>query len=212
MGRDELAERREQHGVLARLVWVVHADELPQRVRQLAPVVGMADGRQRGQMQRRIGEPSASLVLLQQHVHQVHQRVGLAKAGEQEALFELFVVVLDERADDPGRLRQRLWRQVLVGLQASHCLAVDQQDAFENAVLAHQVLCGRDFLFRLLERRRRSSKDQAPSEDSGGLEEPPPADLLWFRHGDFLHIWERLTAVPCVLIIDNRYRTSIISI
>ena len=60
------------------------------------------------------------------------------------------MIILDKLPDDLCGFRQWLGRQVLFSLNAANRFPINEQDAFENAMLAHQVFRRRDFLIFLL--------------------------------------------------------------
>ncbi|CKQ90199.1 Uncharacterised protein [Mycobacterium tuberculosis] len=80
----------------------------------------------------------------------VRELAGLFQLGEDVLLFQLSVVVLDEASNDLRAFVQCWSGTLIIGLEAADPLAIDQQDAFEHSVFAHQVLGrgDRDFLFR----------------------------------------------------------------
>jgi len=87
-------------------------------------------------------------MLRQENVRQVHQLVRLLESGKQKVLFELFVVVFHEGTDDRGSVGDRLWRHVWIGVHPVQGLAVDQENALQRPVLAHEVFGRRDLLCR----------------------------------------------------------------
>src|SRR6266508_171698 len=147
---DDLAEGGKENRVLPSLVRAVHPDEAFERVRQELALARIADRLESREMQRRVRQPPARAVLRQQHLDQVHQCVGLAEARKEKILLELLVVVLDERPDDSGRVRQRFGRQLFPGIQPAQRLSIDEQHALQHPVLPHQIHGGRDFLLALV--------------------------------------------------------------
>jgi hypothetical protein len=72
------------------------------------------------------------------------------EAREHHLLLLALVIVLDEASDQLGAVLDRRDVEVTPGLEPPAGLAVHQQHAAQDAVLAHQVLSGTDVLFRLL--------------------------------------------------------------
>ncbi len=56
------------------------------------------------------------------------------------------MVVLNKRANDFGRVDYGLKRKVFFGIDPANDLVVHQEHAFQDSVLAHQVLIGRDVI------------------------------------------------------------------
>lgn len=97
-----------------------------------------------------VREHPAALMLGAQDRGDVRELAGLFQLGEDVLLFQLSVVVLDEASNDLRAFVQCWSGTLIIGLEAADPLAIDQQDAFEHSVFAHQVLGrgDRDFLFR----------------------------------------------------------------
>ena len=71
MPADDVAKGREEDGVFARFVGIVHANELPHGVGEFEPVAGILQRLVGGELDRYVGKPAAALMLLQEHVDQV---------------------------------------------------------------------------------------------------------------------------------------------
>lgn len=145
-----VAQRRENDRVLARLMRLKHSD-----VR--CHVLGQGVSRRLIECSRCSGgggcpvrEHPAALMLGAQDRGDVRELAGLFQLGEDVLLFQLSVVVLDEASNDLRAFVQCWSGTLIIGLEAADPLAIDQQDAFEHSVFAHQVLGrgDRDFLFR----------------------------------------------------------------
>jgi hypothetical protein len=147
---DYLAELRKQYGVLARFVRVIHAGELSQGICELSPVIGVFERLKRGELKRLIGHAAPCLMLLEKHIDQVHELARFSKTREKKVLFQLFVVVLDEAANDFRRIGYRIRGQIRIGINSPGRFSVDEQHALEHAMLAHQIFSWRDFLFLFL--------------------------------------------------------------
>src|SRR6185312_9226079 len=147
---DERAKGGEEHGVLARGVRLVHADDLAQRLgdRLAAGVALHACGG--GEPLHLGGELAAGLMLRAQRGDEVGQLVGLLEAREDELLFVLLVIVLDEGADDERRVGEGVGRYVLARVEAAQDLAVDEEHATEDAVLAHEIFGRGDLVLVLV--------------------------------------------------------------
>ena len=90
-------------------------------------------------------------MLLQKHVHKIDKFARLFEAREQKVLLQFFVIIFNKLADDFSRISERFGRQVLVRVHATKRFAVNEQDAFQHAVLAHEIFRRRDlFIFRCL--------------------------------------------------------------
>ena len=85
-------------------------------------------------------------MLRAQHARQLDQLLRLLESREDLFFLGLLVVGLDEPANQVGRTGKHLRR----GAVAREPRLVDEQGAVEHAVLAHQVLSGRDFFLFLL--------------------------------------------------------------
>jgi hypothetical protein len=85
--------------ILTGLVRPVRADERPHGPDQAGAIVGLAEASWRRLTQDQRGHLPAGLVLLVQHLDQVGQFLAFLELGEDELLFELLVVVLNELAD-----------------------------------------------------------------------------------------------------------------
>jgi hypothetical protein len=95
------------------------------------------------------------------------------------------MVVLDELADDRGAICNRLGRKIAFVADAADYFVITQQDALQNAVLAHQVLVGRDSLFFLFlfreKRQRRGCRSQSEGQNASFHE--TTAEIKRFGHG-----------------------------
>ena len=91
-----------------------------------------------------VGQASADLVLLAKDANERLVCVRSLEAREDLLLLVLLVVVLDEPPHDVRRARERVGREILTGLEAQRARVVDEEDAPQNAVLAHQVFDGQD--------------------------------------------------------------------
>jgi hypothetical protein len=94
----------------------------------------------RGGSEDPVRQHAAALVLGAQHVGDVGEFACLFELGEDVLFFEVFVVVLDETSNNPGARIECLSRILLAGLNAADPFSIDQQDALEHSMLAHQVL------------------------------------------------------------------------
>lgn len=82
-------------------------------------------------------------MLLKERGHEIGLAVRGLKSREDELLFELLVVVLDEASDDASRAREHAEVERLTCFDAMRRFVVDEQNALERAVLLHEVLAGR---------------------------------------------------------------------
>ena len=121
-------------------------------------------------------------MLLQKHIDEIGQLVRLLEAREEEVLLQFLVIILDEIANDLRRFGDRLRRQIFVRVHATERLAVNEQDALQHAMFAHQVLRRRDlvvllfFLFR--EQVARASHEGGGDDDATGFDEFSAAGLV----------------------------------
>jgi len=93
-----------------------------------------------------ISDVSPGLMLLAQSFDEVHQLPSLFEFGKDKVLFQLLVIVLDELANQIGWLGKRLRWDLFLGAQPLETFFVNQEDAVEYPVLAHQILGRGDFL------------------------------------------------------------------
>src|SRR5690349_11080557 len=92
-------------------------------------------------------------MLLAQDTYEIHELSCPLEPREEELLFELLVVVLDEPADDPRPTREGLGWHLLTSTHPPEALLVDEQHPAQDAMLAHEILGGRDLLLSLLSPR-----------------------------------------------------------
>jgi hypothetical protein len=128
------AKSRKQHCVLARFVRAIHADKLAHRIGKLPSIICILERMTRREMHRYVGQPPPGLVLLQKHIHKIDKFVRLLEAREKKILFQLFVIIFDEIANDFCGISQRLGRQILFAIDPPDSFAVNEQNAFEHAV------------------------------------------------------------------------------
>ncbi|BDN82792.1 hypothetical protein NJB1907Z4_C30070 [Mycobacterium pseudoshottsii] len=79
------------------------------------------------------------MVLGAQYGSGVGEFSGLLQHGKDISFFEGFVIVLDERSDYLSAGVEFLCGSRIANLQAVDPFSVDQQDSFEDPVLAYQV-------------------------------------------------------------------------
>src|SRR5207249_10850866 len=120
------------------------------RVAQLAAVGGVAKRFLVRVTKRDVGELAATLVLLQKHIDEIDEPIGFSEPWKEEILLELLVIILDEASDHFGGVEDGIGRKILAAIDPTDRFAVDQENALQHAVLAHQVLGGRDLLFPFL--------------------------------------------------------------
>src|SRR5262245_59732051 len=91
-------------------------------------------------------------MLCSQDARKVRELSGLLESWKHEVLFELLVIILDERTEDASRILDGIGRQVLLRIDPPDRLFVHEQHPLEDSMLPHQVLGRRDlfFLRRLL--------------------------------------------------------------
>lgn len=145
-----VAQRRENDRVLARLMRLKHSDVRCHVLGQGVSRRLIECSRCSGGGEYPVREHPAALMLGAQDRGDVRELAGLFQLGEDVLLFQLSVVVLDEASNDLRAFVQCWSGTLIIGLEAADPLAIDQQDAFEHSVFAHQVLGrgDRDFLFR----------------------------------------------------------------
>src|SRR5437899_4240272 len=68
---DDSAEGGKQDRVLARFVWVIHADELTNRINKFSSIIRILECLIRREMHRDVSQPPSGLMLLQKHVHKI---------------------------------------------------------------------------------------------------------------------------------------------
>src|SRR5437868_10149604 len=78
--------------------------ELPQRIHQLAAVIGIFERLIGGKLHGDVGHFASGLVLLHKDVDKIDKFSRFLEAREKKILLELFVIILDEIADDLGRI------------------------------------------------------------------------------------------------------------
>ena len=71
MRAHDSAKSRKQHCVLARFVWVIHADELTHRINKFSSIIRILECLIRREMHRDVSQPPSGLMLLQKHVHKI---------------------------------------------------------------------------------------------------------------------------------------------
>jgi len=76
--------------------------------------------------------------------------VRFFETWKQKILFQLFVIIFDETANNSGRVRQRFRWKILLRVHPAKHFAIDQQHALQHSMLAHQVFGRRDFLLLFL--------------------------------------------------------------
>jgi hypothetical protein len=146
--RHHAPERWKKDRVFARLVRLVHPDELLQQIPKPASALRVFQGLRRGKARDLLGDAASRLVLRAQHLREIGQAPGLLEPREQVILLELLVVVLDERADDVGATAHRLRREVVPHIDPTDRFTVHEQHALQHAVLPHQILGRRDLFLR----------------------------------------------------------------
>src|SRR5258708_25322481 len=115
----------------------IHADKSPQSVRQLIGIGNILQRCNGSQFPDLGGQYPSGSMLGQKRVDQVHQLAGLAKAGKEEILFQLFVIVLHEMTNDIGGTRQNSTVESLLGGEEMKVIVVNEQNADQHAVLTH---------------------------------------------------------------------------
>src|SRR5262245_43824963 len=97
----------------------VHANERPTRGRGLASNDVARRGSHIDLTKELVGQLSSCLVLTAQNGNEVHELSRSLETREQEVLFELLAVILDEATDDARRSLERGGRRLLArSLQA----------------------------------------------------------------------------------------------
>jgi hypothetical protein len=94
---------------------------------------------------RIFGQPPPGLMLLVKGVDQVDHLSGFAKARENLLLFVALVIVLDEIVDDLRSLTDDGGIETFIGCEFPHRRLINQQDAVEHPVFAHQIFRRRNF-------------------------------------------------------------------
>jgi hypothetical protein len=149
-GRDDLPQRREEDRVLTCRMGPVHADEELEDARQLRRGVRAAQALGRHKMQHLVRELPPLCVLRAQDAHQLHESSGPLEAREEVLLLQPLMVFLNEAADDPSPAHEDLGGCLLASSKPPETLLVDEQYPAQDAVLAHEILGGSDFLLLLL--------------------------------------------------------------
>ena len=121
-------------------MWIIHADKLPHRIGELAPVAGILQRLIGGELQSDVREPAAALMLLQKNIDEIRQLVRFLETREKKVLLQFLVIILDEIANDLRRLSDRLRRQIFVRVHATECFSVDEHNSLHYAMLTHEVL------------------------------------------------------------------------
>ncbi len=134
-----IAQRRENNGVFACLMRLKHPDERRHVLHQGFSRRLVGRSRSTGGGEHPVGEHVAALVLGAQYGGDVGEFARLFQLGEDILFLQVCVVVLDEASNDPRACIERLRGSLIAGLQAADAFSIDQQDALENSVLAHQV-------------------------------------------------------------------------
>src|SRR5207249_9162004 len=125
MRRNDLAKRGKKDGVLARLVRIVHADELPRGIDELRPLGFVLKRLQVREPHRDVCDAPPSLMLLAQHSHQVHELIGFFEARKKKTLLKLLVIIFHETANDSCSVSQRLRRKILLRVNPSQYFAIN---------------------------------------------------------------------------------------
>ncbi len=92
----------------------VHANEGPARLDQFPTCVLVAEPVGLGAPEDRVGELPSRLVLLAKGLDQLDHPAALLELGEEERLFELLVVILDELPHQRCRGVEDAWRNILL--------------------------------------------------------------------------------------------------
>ena len=94
-----------------------------------------------------------------------HEYIAFLKFREEKVLFQLFVVIFDKCRDQVDGRPERLSRKA-VAAQTSCKLFVNQQQAPQYSMFAHQILDGRDILglWRCIGGQQRAAGRSADSE------------------------------------------------
>ena len=125
-----------------------------------------------------LGHLAPRAVLNPENGREVDQLPRLLQLGEDEVLFQLLVVPLDETADDVGGARDRVEHRCVAGLQPPRSLLVDQKDPAQHPVLAHQILGGGD-VARAGLGFGRARPERCPARPRHARQElPPPRTVL----------------------------------
>src|ERR1700758_3703788 len=94
-------------------------------------------------------------MLREKRVHKIDELAGFAKAREKEIFFQLLVILLHKVANDVGGAGQHRAVERLFGGKEIKMVLVDQQEAIEYSVLAHQIFGGGNIFGALALLRRR---------------------------------------------------------
>ena len=78
----------------------VHPDELPHCFSRARDGLRIPQRCRRRELRDFICQSSSGLMLRAQHGCEIRQPAGFLETGKEEILFELFVIILDERADN----------------------------------------------------------------------------------------------------------------
>ena len=89
----------------------VHDDEGLHGRNRLAAIIAVSAARRRV-LQDPLVDATPGLMLLQKRVDQIGEFSCLSKPREDEVLFRLLMIVLDEVADDIGGIRDCLWVEI----------------------------------------------------------------------------------------------------
>src|SRR5438132_6252963 len=85
--------------------------------------------------------------------------------------FQFLVVVLNESADDVGRLRHGLWWKIFVRVDALIDLVITKHHALQDAMFAHQVFISGDIIFRSVLLLGKSAHTERGSYAFGGCKQ-----------------------------------------
>src|SRR5439155_10110190 len=208
--RDQPVQGGKEDRVLAGLVRAVHADEAAQAAHQGLPAAGVPGHRGPGEAQDVTGHPPSRLVLRAQDGDEVGQRPRLLEPREEMVLLQLLVVLLDEPAHDTRRAAHRVGRQLDAGLQPADRLLVDEQDAVEESVLAHEVLGRRHFDLRGRPPQMRPGLDPLGEGEEARLEEEIPTGTISIdAHGPTIAPVRRAglrPRAPVTILLHGRLR------
>src|SRR5437867_3222917 len=177
--RHELAECGEKNRIFARLVRRVHAHELMQRGRERL-FIGVGLQARTRERQNPFSDSSPGLVLGVERIDEIDELVLLSESRKEMILFELLVVLLDERSNDVCRICDCFRRKARLRCDPAANFVIDEQDTFEKAVLAHQVFGGSD-LFLLLSSRELRHGDE---KTSGGDQRHEAASKHGYSSGE----------------------------
>jgi hypothetical protein len=136
--RHERRERREQDGILPGFARAVHANVKAQAAGK-RPALAELGEVTAGPAKDLLGQLASSLMLAPQNRYEFGEPPRLPKAREDMVLLQPLVLLLNERVHHCRRLGEHTRYESRTVSEPPDALLVDQQDAAERPVLAHQV-------------------------------------------------------------------------